>query len=196
MLWRLYESRGGHKRLCHRVDKQYDDSIEWSRARALDRERIASRRCVVRLGSVAFGEASSHERLNTPLLSEMTVLIKDSTVPGDDASPALGLRLQRFDRGKCVDRIAENDWAVKFPLEDSQKCEGIDARRLADQSGGDRQTEQSMSNGPTEGIALYGRMIDVKWVKISREPGEEDNIGFRHRPSGAFPLIADHEIIK
>ena len=53
-----------------------------------------------------------------------------------------------------------------------------------------------MSHGPAEGIALSGRMVDMERIKIARQSREEDNIGFRHGPSWAFPLITDHEIIE
>jgi hypothetical protein len=39
-------------------------------------------------------------------------------------------------------------------------------------------------------------MIDMKRIEIARQASEEDNIGFRHGPSWALPLIPDHEIIK
>jgi hypothetical protein len=53
-----------------------------------------------------------------------------------------------------------------------------------------------MSHGPPEGIALGGRMIDMKRIEITRQSSEEDDIGFRHGPSWALPLITDHEIIE
>ena len=95
----------------------------------------------------------SHERLGSPFLNQVSILIENFSVPGDDASPSVGLGLQRHDGGEGVDRITENDWPMKLPFEDGQKREGVDARCLAHQAGGDGQTEQPMSHGPAEGIA-------------------------------------------
>jgi hypothetical protein len=39
-------------------------------------------------------------------------------------------------------------------------------------------------------------MIDMQWVIISRQAGEENNIGFCHRPSWALPFVPDHKIIE
>ena len=39
-------------------------------------------------------------------------------------------------------------------------------------------------------------MIDVQGIEVSRQTGEEDDIGFRHGPSWALPLVTDHEIIE
>ena len=96
----------------------------------------------------------SHEGLSAAFLNQVSILIEDSPVPGDDASPSAGLRLQRLDRGEGVDRITEDDRTMKLPFEDGQEREGVDARRLAHQAGGDGQTEQSMSHRPAEGVAL------------------------------------------
>ena len=137
-----------------------------------------------------------HERLGSSFLNQVSILIQNFSVPGDDASPAFGLRLQRLDGGQGVNRITEKDWPVKLPFENRQKREGVDAWRLAHQAGGNGQTKQPMSHGPAEGIALGGRMIDMERIKISRQTGEENDVGFRHGPSWAFPLITDHEIIK
>jgi len=53
-----------------------------------------------------------------------------------------------------------------------------------------------MSHGPPEKAVVGGGMIDMKRIEVSRESGEEDNIGFRYSPSWALPLIADDEIIE
>ena len=39
-------------------------------------------------------------------------------------------------------------------------------------------------------------MIDVERIEISGEPGEQDDIRFRHRPSWALPLVADDQIVE
>jgi len=138
----------------------------------------------------------SHERLGPALLYQVSILVENFSPPRDDPSPAFGLRLQRENGGYGVDRISENDWPMKLPFEDGQKCEGIDARCLAYQPGGDGQAKQSMSHRPAEGIALRGRMIDMQRVIISRQTGEENDIGFRHGPSWALPFVSDREIIE
>ena len=138
----------------------------------------------------------SHESLSASFLNEVSILIQNSPVPGDDASSSLGLRLQRLDGREGVDRITENDRAMKLPFEDGQKRESIDARCLAHQSGGDGQTEQSVSHGLAEGVALRGRMIDMQRIEVSGKAREEDDIRFRDGPSRAFPLITDDKIIE
>jgi hypothetical protein len=95
-----------------------------------------------------------------------------------------------------VDRIAEDDGSMKLPFEDGQEREGVDPRCLAHESGGNGQTEQSMSDGAAKRVDLSGRMIGMKRIEISRETREEDNIGFGHGSSWAFPLISDCEIIE
>lgn len=53
-----------------------------------------------------------------------------------------------------------------------------------------------MSHGPAEGIGLGGRVIDMQWVIISRETGEEDDVRFRYGSSRALPFVTNGEIIK
>jgi hypothetical protein len=138
----------------------------------------------------------SHERLGAAFLNQVSILIQNFSVPCNDASPSSCLTLQRNNDRLGVDRVPKDDWSVEFPFEDCQERQGVDARSLAHEAGGDGQTKQSMSHRPAEGIASGGRMIDMKRVKIARQSGEEDNIGFRHGPSWALPLITDHEIIE
>ena len=52
------------------------------------------------------------------------------------------------------------------------------------------------ATGRPKGPAWRGRMIDMQRIEVSRQTGEEDDIGFRHGSSWALPLIADHEIIE
>ena len=134
--------------------------------------------------------------MGAPFLNQVSILIQNFSVPRNDASPSSRLRLKRKNDGQGVNRVAKDDWPVKFPFEDRQKRQRVDTWRLAHKAGGDGQTKQSMSHGPAEGIASGGRMIDMERVKIARQSGEEDNIGFRHGPSWALPLITDHEIIE
>jgi hypothetical protein len=134
--------------------------------------------------------------LGAPFLNQVSILIQNFSVPRNDASPSSRLRLKRKDGGQGVNRVAKDDWPVKFPFEDRQKRQRVDTWRLAHEAGGDGQTEQSMSHWAAEGVALSRRMIDVKRIKIARQTGEDDNIGFRHGPSRAFPLITDHEVIE
>jgi len=117
-------------------------------------------------------------------------------VPGHDASPAVGVRLQRLDPRESVDRIAEDDRALELPFEDGEKREGVDARSLAHQAGGDGKTKQSMGHWPPKRVVLRGKMIDVQRIEVPGETCEHHHIGFRHGPARTFPLIADHEIIK
>jgi hypothetical protein len=95
-----------------------------------------------------------------------------------------------------VDCITEDDWPVKFPFEDGQERQRVDARSLTHQAGSDGQAEQSMSHGPPERVGLGGRMIEMKRIKVTGEPREQDNVRFRDRPARAFPLFADHEVIE
>jgi hypothetical protein len=85
---------------------------------------------------------------------------------------------------------------MELPFEDCQKGEGVDARSLAHQTSRDRQAEQSMSHGPAERIALSRRMIDMQWVIISRETGEEDDVCLGYGSSWALPLVTDRKIIE
>jgi len=95
-----------------------------------------------------------------------------------------------------MDRITENDWAVKLPFQNGQECESVDARSLTHQSGCDGQTKQSVSHRPPEGAVQSGRMIDMERIEVSRQTGEDDDIGLRYGPTWALPLIADHEIVE
>ena len=94
----------------------------------------------------------SHEGLRASFLDEVTVLIEDSTMPGDDASSAVRVRLQRLDLRERVDRVPEDDRTMEFPFKDCEEGERVDARSLADQAGGDGQTEQAMGHRPAEGV--------------------------------------------
>ena len=134
--------------------------------------------------------------MRAPFLDQLSILIEDSAVPGDDASSAVGVRLQCLYCRESVDRIAEDDRAMEFPFEDGQKRESVDARSLAHQAGGDRQTEKSMSHRPAERVVLRGRMIHMERIEISGESREQDDIRFGDGSSRALPLIADHEIIE
>jgi len=134
--------------------------------------------------------------LGAAFLNQVSILIQNFSVPCNDATPSSCLTLQRNNDRQGVDRVPKDDWSVEFPFEDCQERQGVDTRSLAHKARGDGQTKQSMSHGPTEGIASGGRMIDMKRVKIARQSGEEDNIGFRHGSSWALPLITDHEIIE
>ena len=51
-----------------------------------------------------------------------------------------------------MDCIAEKDGVMELPFEDRQERQGIDPRSLAHQAGRDRQTEETMSDGPAEGL--------------------------------------------
>jgi hypothetical protein len=134
--------------------------------------------------------------LGAPFLYQVSILIENFSVPGDDASTSSGMRFQRKNGGQGVNCVSKDDWSVKSPFENGQERKGVDARRLAHEAGGNGQTKQAMSHGPAEGIALGGRMIDMKRIEIARQSGEQDDIGFRDSPAWALPLISDHEIIE
>jgi hypothetical protein len=140
--------------------------------------------------------ACSHERLGASFLDEVAILIENSPMPRDDASASFGLRLQRLDGRHRVDRITKDDRTKKLPFEDGHECQRIDARSLAHQSRGDGQTEQSMSDGPSERITLGGRMIDVQRIEVTRETGKEDDIGFRDGSSWTLPFVTDDKVIE
>jgi hypothetical protein len=140
--------------------------------------------------------SAPNECLGPSFLNQVSILIQDFSVPGNNASSSFGLRLQRLDDGESMNRITEDDWPMKLPFEDCQESEGVDARSLAHQTGGDGQAEQPMSHGPAERIILSRRVIDMQWVIISRETGEEDDVRFGNGASRALPLVADREIIK
>jgi hypothetical protein len=39
-------------------------------------------------------------------------------------------------------------------------------------------------------------MIDVERIVIARETCEQHDVGFRHRPSRARPLVADDQVVE
>jgi hypothetical protein len=129
-------------------------------------------------------------------LNQIAILIEDSAVPCDYAPTPFGLRFQRLDSRKSVDRVAKKYRLLKLPFEDPQKREGIDAGRLAHQPTRNGQSEQAMSHRPSEWAAPRRWMIDMKGIEVSRQTGEEYNIGFRDGPSWALPLVTDHKIIE
>ena len=53
-----------------------------------------------------------------------------------------------------MDRVAEDDRMMELPFQDRQEREGIHARGLAHQAGGDREAEESMGDRPAEGAAF------------------------------------------
>jgi hypothetical protein len=134
--------------------------------------------------------------LGAAFLNQVSILIENFSMPGDDSSAASGLRLQRKYGGQGVNRVPKDDGAVKFPFENGQKRECVDTRRLAHQARGDRQAKQSMSHWPAERVALGRRMINMKRIEIARQSCEEDNISFGDGSPWALPLITDREIIK
>ena len=136
------------------------------------------------------------EGLGSAFLNQVSVLIKDLPVPGNDASASIGLRLQSFDCGNGVNGVAEDDGPVELPFEDREKCECVHTGCLAREPRRNGQSQEPMSHGPPEGTLLCRRMIDMQWVIISRQASEQNDIRFRHRPSRAFPLLPNCEIIK
>jgi hypothetical protein len=134
--------------------------------------------------------------LRAAFLDEVAILIQDSAMPGHDSAPALGLGFERLDPGKYVDRITEDDWPMKPPLEDREKRERIDGGCVADQARGNGETEQTVGHRLAENAATHGGMIDVQWIEISGKAGEHDDFGLRDGSPWAFPLFTDFEIIE
>jgi hypothetical protein len=167
-------------------------------SRDVVRSTLAYTGWAVGFGALARTGASprSYQRLGTPRLNQIAILIEDSSVPCDYSPTPFCLRLQRLDGGKCVDRVAEKYRLMKLPFEDRQKREGVDARRLAHQSTCDGKAEQAMRDRPSEWAAPRRRMIDMKGIEISRQTSKEYNIGLRDGPSWAFPLVTNHKIIE
>ncbi len=123
-------------------------------------------------------------------------MVQDTSIPGDNPAPASGLSLQCLHGGKGMDRITEDDWAMKLPFENGQKCERVDAGRVADQPGGNRQAQQAMGDRSSERAVPSGGLIDVQWVEVSGQTGEKDDIGFRDGPSRTLPLITNGQVVK
>jgi hypothetical protein len=138
----------------------------------------------------------SHEGLNATLLHEESVLIENSTLPCDDPAPSVGVGFKRVDRRDRVYRVTEGNWTKESPLKNRQERHGIDSCRLADKSGRNRHSKQSMCHRPAERPALAGSMVDVQWVKVPGKSGEQDDIGFGDRSARSHPFVADYKIIK
>ena len=118
-------------------------------------------------------------------------------MPGDDSAPALGLGKQRLDLRERMDRITEDDRAMKLPLKDGEKCDGVDARCLAASSPVAMARPSSpWATGRPKTAATGRGMIDMQRIEISGEAREQDDIGFGDGSPWAFPLVADQEIIK
>jgi hypothetical protein len=95
-----------------------------------------------------------------------------------------------------VDRVAKNDWAMKFPFENRQECKGVNARGLAHQPTCDCQTEETVGDGPTERAFPCCGVVNVKWIEITRDARKQHDIAFGNRSSWAFPLISDREVVE
>lgn len=95
-----------------------------------------------------------------------------------------------------MDGIAEKDGLMEPPLQDRQECDGIQARGLAHQAGGDRQDEETMGDGPAEWTAFRRVMVDMDGVEITGNPGEQDDIRLSHGPSRTLPLVTDGQIVE
>lgn len=144
----------------------------------------------------SLARSCSHERLSAAFLHQDSILIEHTPLPGNEATPSVGLRLERFNLGNGVDRITKRDGTEESPVQDRQKRHGVDSRRLGDQTGGDRHAEQAMRDGPAEWSVLAGLVVDMQRIEVSGEPRENDDIGFGNRSAGAFPFIPDGKIIK
>jgi len=85
---------------------------------------------------------------------------------------------------------------MKLPFKDGKERQGIDPRSLTHQTRRNSKTKQTMSHRPPKRAAFRSGMVDVEGVEIPGESGEQDDIGFRHGPPWALPLIADDKIIE
>jgi hypothetical protein len=134
--------------------------------------------------------------LSATLLHQDFILIEHPASPCNDAPSSAGVSFEELDARDNVYGVTEGNWTKKSPIKDSQERDGIDAYRLAGQSGSDRHSEQSMGHGPAERAAPAEGMVDVQWVEVAGQSGEQDDIRFRDRPSRTLPLVANHEVIE
>jgi hypothetical protein len=104
--------------------------------------------------------------------------------------------LKRFDLRNSVYRITERNRPKESPLKNCQERHGIDPSGLADQSGGDRHSQQSMGHGLAERAAIAERMVDMQRVEVPGEPGEQNDIRFGNSPARTFPFVSHSQIVE
>jgi len=85
---------------------------------------------------------------------------------------------------------------MEFPVDNGQKRQGVDARRMTCKASCNGETKQPMGHRSAEGVADLRRMIYVKWVEIARETCKPHDVRLGHGPARAFPLVTNDEIIK
>jgi len=129
-------------------------------------------------------------------LNEVPILIQNATKPCDDATAAAGNGFACEDRRHDVDRVPEEDRAVKLPFQDAQECQCVDSRRLARKTRGDGQTKESVRDWAAEGVAGLRRMINVEWIEIAREARKAHDVRLGDRPPRTYPFVARDEIIE
>jgi hypothetical protein len=85
-------------------------------------------------------------------LYALSVLIDDTPVPGYDTASTVGVRTHGLNRGQGVDRVTEEDRQMERPFKDGKEGEGIDARRLTYETGGNRKAQQPMGHRPAKRV--------------------------------------------
>jgi hypothetical protein len=126
----------------------------------------------------------------------MAVLIQNASQPGDDASPAASTGFQRQDLRHDVDRVSKGDRTMELPIEDRQKRQRIDSRRMTCKTCRDGQTEKPVGDRPAEGVADLRRMIYVERIEIAGETRKPHDVRLGHGPAWAFPLVTHDKIMK
>src|SRR5262245_19266397 len=126
----------------------------------------------------------------------MSILVQELPMPGYDAPPAVSGWLERVDSRDPVNCVSKKDRAVEFPLEDRQKREGIDPRRMAHKARSNGEAEQAMSDGASERTAVRRGVVNVDRIEVSGEAGEQDDLGLCNRAARALPFVTHSEIIE
>jgi hypothetical protein len=183
---------------CHLINSNFDQIVRQLRTAARPRVlRISVGLCI---GSRTSGHGAihscTHERFGATFLDEVSVLVDDASVPGDDSAAAGSAWLEGLDGRNHMDGVTEKDRAMKAPFKDRQKGQGGDVGCLARQAASDGQSQKAVGNGASKGIGRWGRMIGMQRIEVSGQAGEQNNIRFGDGASGAFPLIADREFIE
>jgi hypothetical protein len=53
-----------------------------------------------------------------------------------------------------------------------------------------------VSDGPSERAGGSGGVIDMQRIEVAGEAGKKHDVGFGHRAAGAFPFIADDQVVE
>ena len=85
---------------------------------------------------------------------------------------------------------------MEFPFEDRQECEGVHARAWLIRPEAIARPRSPWATGRPNGPLLRRMMIHVERIEVAGKPGEQDDIRLGDRPSRAFPLVADDQIVE